>query len=253
MNRYSNVSITRLRATSKVADNVQADSKKEEASRPVLLTSDDSDQLLRIRHSCAHVMAMAVKRLYPKAQCTIGPWIDYGFYYDFDFGGEVITDKDLKVIRKEMRKIVNMDLPFVREEVSREEAERRIEEIGEPYKNEILGDILEKTPDAPITIYNIGDKSDPNHWWDLCAGPHVETTGSIKQDAFDLETLAGAYWRGSEKNQQLVRIYGTAWENKNQLKAYEQLKAEAARSLPPGSSPTQSPLGSRGALKRMTA
>jgi len=105
---------------------------------------------------------------------------------------------------------------------------RRIREIGEPYKEEILVDILRKVPDDEITIYHIGEKDDPSHWWDLCAGPHVGTTGDINNDAFKLENIAGAYWRGDENNQQLTRIYGTAWKTQTELKAYEVLKKEAA-------------------------
>eukprot|EP00877_Chromochloris_zofingiensis_P001618 jgi/Chrzof1/11457/Cz05g37100.t1 len=173
-------------------------------------------------------MAMAVQRIFKDAQVTIGPWIDRGFYYDFDLATP-LTDKDLKRIRKEMQKIVRMDLPFIREEVSAAEAESRIKAINEPYKLEILNSIVERTPDAPITIYHIGDQEHPSHWWDLCAGPHVDSTGSIHVDAFDLESVAGAYWRGDENNAMLQRIYGTAWETPEQLQAYETLKVEAAR------------------------
>lgn len=201
----------------------------EQKQEPIVLpTSDESEQLLRIRHSCAHIMAMAVQRVYKDAQVTIGPWIERGFYYDFDIK-EPLTDKDLKKIKKEMQKIVKMNLPFIREEVSAEEAEKRIKEINEPYKLQILQSILERTPDSTITIYHIGEKDHPQHWWDLCAGPHVPTTGAINPDAFELESVAGAYWRGDEKNAMLQRIYGTAWESPAQLAAYQHLKAEAAR------------------------
>ena len=114
---------------------------------------------------------MATQKVYPKAQCTIGPWIDRGFYYDFFYPDQSFTDQDLKTIQKEMYKIIRKDYPIRREEVSREEAARRIKEINEPYKLEILDMI--KT--EPITIYHIGDE-----WWDLCAGPHVESTGKIE-------------------------------------------------------------------------
>lgn len=193
-----------------------------------LPTSDESEELLRIRHSCAHIMAMAVQRLYKDAQVTIGPWIDRGFYYDFDIPTP-LSDKELKAIRKEMQKIMRMDLPFIREEVTPAEAEARITAINEPYKLEILQSIRARDPEAAITIYHIGEKDHPAHWWDLCAGPHVERTGSISPDAFDLEAVAGAYWRGDENNAMLQRIYGTAWESSDQLAAYNHLKAEAAR------------------------
>lgn len=180
--------------------------------------TDESENLKRIRHTFSHVMAMAVQKLYPKAQVTIGPWIDYGFYYDFD-NPEPFTEKDLKAIKKEMIKIVNKGLPVVREEVSREEAERRIKELGEPYKLEILEGLEE-----PITLYHLGDQ-----WWDLCAGPHVETTKDLNPKAFDLETVAGAYWRGDSSRAQLQRIYGTAWETPEQLQEYKRRREEAKR------------------------
>ena len=132
----------------------------------------------------------------------------------------VSTDKDLKSIKKQMIKIINKDYPLRREEVTREEARTRIEALNEPYKLEILDAI--KT--EPITIYHIGDE-----WWDLCAGPHVESTKKIHPKAIDLESVAGAYWRGDEKRPMLQRIYGTAWGSPEELKAYNEFKAEAAR------------------------
>ncbi|XP_065630912.1 threonine--tRNA ligase, chloroplastic/mitochondrial 2 isoform X1 [Quercus suber] len=190
----------------------------EKTEKLVLPTNQSSQNLLRIRHTCAHVMAMAVQKLYPDAKVTIGPWIDSGFYYDFDI--EPLTDKDLKRIKKEMDRIIARNLPLIREEVSRDEAQRRIMAINEPYKIEILESIKED----PITVYHIG-----NEWWDLCAGPHVESTGNINRKAVELESVAGAYWRGDEKKPMLQRIYGTAWENEEQLKAYLHFKEEARR------------------------
>ncbi|CAA2999256.1 Threonine--tRNA ligase [Olea europaea subsp. europaea] len=184
----------------------------------VLPTNESSEGLLRIRHTCAHVMAMAVQKLYPDAKVTIGPWIENGFYYDFDM--EPLTDKDLKRIKKEMDRIIGRNLPLVREEVSRDEAQRRIMAVNEPYKMEILESIKED----PITIYHIG-----NEWWDLCAGPHVESTGNINRKAVELESVAGAYWRGNINKPMLQRIYGTAWEDEEQLKAYLHFKEEAKR------------------------
>jgi threonyl-tRNA synthetase len=164
-------------------------------------------------------MAMAVQKLFPNAQVTIGPWIEKGFYYDFAME-DTLTETDLKKIKKAMDRIIGRNLPLRREEVSREEAARRIKEINEPYKIEILDSI--KT--EPITIYHIGEE-----WWDLCAGPHLERTGQLPRKAIALETVAGAYWRGDEKNQMLQRIYGTAWETEEQLKAYQFQKEEAKR------------------------
>ena len=181
--------------------------------------TSESETLKKIRHTASHIMAMAVQKLFPKAQVTIGPWIENGFYYDFD-SPEPFSDKDLKTIQKEMVKIINRKLPLIREEVSREEAQRRIEAINEPYKLEILGDIKQE----PITIYHLGEQ-----WWDLCAGPHLENTSEINPKAIELESVAGAYWRGDEKKAQLQRIYATAWETPEQLAEYKRRKEEALR------------------------
>lgn len=180
--------------------------------------TSESDHLKRIRHTTSHVMAMAVQKLFPQAQVTIGPWTETGFYYDFDVP-EPFTDKDLKDIKKEMVKIINKKLPVMREEVSREEAEKRIKAINEPYKLEILAGIQE-----PITLYHLGDA-----WWDLCAGPHLDNTSELDPKAIELETVAGAYWRGDENKAQLQRIYGTAWENTQQLAEYKRRKQEALK------------------------
>mmetsp|Transcript_16138 Transcript_16138/g.20091 ORF Transcript_16138/g.20091 Transcript_16138/m.20091 type:complete len:594 (-) Transcript_16138:99-1880(-) len=177
-------------------------------------------------------MAMAVQRAFPEAQVTIGPWIDNGFYYDFYFPettdaetGETIpsrklTDADLKKVKKQMDKIISKNYPITREEVSREEAMKRINAINEPFKLEILEGI--KT--EPITIYHIGDE-----WWDLCAGPHVETTGKIPKKAVALQSVAGAYWRGDEKREMLQRVYATAWNDVAELKRYKKMMEEAKK------------------------
>ena len=190
----------------------------EESVKIELPRTSESESLKKIRHTTSHVMAMAVQKLFPKAQVTIGPWIENGFYYDFDTP-EPFTEQDLKAIKKEMIKIINRKLPVIREEVSREEAERRIKEINEPYKLEILEGLIE-----PITLYHVGEE-----WWDLCAGPHVENTSELNPKAIELESLAGAYWRGDETKAQLQRIYGTAWETPEQLAAYKHRKEEALR------------------------
>jgi threonyl-tRNA synthetase len=180
--------------------------------------TSESESLKKIRHTTSHVMAMAVQKLFPQAQVTIGPWTENGFYYDFD-NPEPFSEQDLKKIKKEMIKIMNRKLPVIREEVSREEAKQRIEALGEPYKLEILDSIQE-----PITLYHLGEQ-----WWDLCAGPHVDSTADLNSKAFDLESVAGAYWRGDETKQQLQRIYGTAWETPEQLTEYKRRKEEALR------------------------
>jgi threonyl-tRNA synthetase len=191
---------------------------QEKPAKIHLPRTSESETLKKIRHTTSHVMAMAVQKLFPKAQVTIGPWIENGFYYDFD-SPEPFTEKDLKAIKKEMIKIINRKLPVIREEVSREEAERRIKAINEPYKLEILEGLQE-----PITIYHLGEQ-----WWDLCAGPHIENTAELNPNAIELETVAGAYWRGDATKAQLQRIYGTAWETPEQLEEYKRRKEEALR------------------------
>ena len=184
----------------------------------VLPKTSESEKLLKIRHSMSHVMAMAVQKLFPKAQVTIGPWTETGFYYDFD-NPEPFTEDDLKAIKKEMGKIIGRKLPLERIEVSRDEAQKRIQAQNEPYKLEILERLQE-----PITLYTLGDQ-----WWDLCAGPHVDNTKELHPKAFELESVAGAYWRGDETKAQLQRIYGTAWETPEQLAEHKRRKAEALR------------------------
>ena len=180
--------------------------------------TSESESLKKIRHTTSHVMAMAVQKLFPEAQVTIGPWIENGFYYDFD-KPEPFTEQDLKAIKKEMVKIINRKLPVIREEVNREEAEQRIKEINEPYKLEILEGL-----EDPITIYHLGEQ-----WWDLCGGPHVENTSDLNPKAIELESVAGAYWRGDATKAQLQRIYGTAWETPEQLTEYKRRKEEALK------------------------
>ena len=190
-----------------------------EASTPVTLPkTSESPQLLKIRHSMSHVMAMAVQKLFPTAKVTIGPWTETGFYYDFD-NPEPFTEADLKAIKKEMAKLIGRRLPLERLEVSRADAEAKIRAQNELYKLEILEGLQE-----PITLYTLGDD-----WWDLCAGPHVAHTGELNAKAFELESVAGAYWRGDENRAQLQRIYGTAWETAEQLAEYQHRKQEALR------------------------
>lgn len=181
--------------------------------------TSESENLKKIRHTTSHVMAMAVQKLYPNAQVTIGPWTETGFYYDFDLP-EPLAEKDLKAIKKEMIKIINRKLPVIREVVTRDEAEIRIKSINEPYKLEILDGIKDDT----ITIYHLGEE-----WWDLCAGPHVDSTADLNPKAIELESVAGAYWRGDAKNKQLQRLYGTAWETPEQLAEYKRRKEEALK------------------------
>jgi len=162
----------------------------------------------RLRHSAAHVMASAVKRLFPEAKVTIGPAIDTGFYYDFDVP-KPFTEEDLARIEAEMARVVAEDHPFVCEEISRNDALGMFEAMGEAYKVEIIRGIAEE---QRITLYRHGDFAD------LCRGPHVERTGQIA--AFKLLSVAGAYWRGDERNPMLSRIYGTAFFSPAELDAY---------------------------------
>ena len=180
--------------------------------------TSESPELLKIRHSMSHVMAMAVQKLFPEALVTIGPWTENGFYYDFD-NPDPFTEADLKAIKKEMGKIIGRRLPLERIAVTRQEAEAKIRAQNEPYKLEILEGLQE-----PITLYTLGDQ-----WWDLCAGPHVANTSELNPKAFELESVAGAYWRGDETKAQLQRIYGTAWETPEQLAEHQRRKAEAKR------------------------
>jgi len=180
--------------------------------------TSESPELLKIRHSMSHVMAMAVQKLFPAARVTIGPWTENGFYYDFD-NPDPFTEADLKAIKKEMGKIIGRRLPLECIAVTRGEAEAKIRAQNEPYKLEILEGLQE-----PITLYTLGDQ-----WWDLCAGPHVANTSDLNPKAFELESVAGAYWRGDETRAQLQRIYGTAWETPEQLAEYQRRKEEALR------------------------
>ena len=173
------------------------------------------DELKVIRHTTAHVLAQAVKRLYPDTKLAIGPAIDDGFYYDFDKEGG-FTQEDLDALEVEMKKIIKENLKLETYSLPREEAIKYLKDKGEIYKVELVEDLPE---DSVITFYKQGE------FVDLCAGPHILYTKGIK--AFKLISLAGAYWRGSEKNKMLTRIYGTAFENKEKLEEYLNMIEEA--------------------------
>lgn len=173
-----------------------------------ILTLEDSEGLEVYRHSAAHLMAQAVKRLYRDVHLGVGPVIENGFYYDMDLP-ERIGEEDLPKIEAEMEKIVKENHPIHRKVVSREEAIRIYEEVGDPLKLELIRDLPE---DEPLTIYEQGE------FFDLCRGPHVPSTGKLK--AFKLLSVAGAYWRGDSNNQMLQRIYGTIWPKKSQLEEH---------------------------------
>src|SRR5690606_13327304 len=172
-----------------------------------IVTLDSQDGLELYRHSTAHLLAQALKRIYgdKRVKLGIGPVIEDGFYYDIDLDVSV-TPEDLVTIEKEMQKIIQENLPIVRREVSRDEAIRIFSEIEDPLKLELIRDLPE---DAVLSIYDQGE------FFDLCRGPHLPSTGKIK--AFKLLSVAGAYWRGGSKNKMLQRIYGTAFPKKAQL------------------------------------
>ena len=180
-------------------------------------TFQDEDGRWAYRHTASHVLAQAVKRLYPNVKLAIGPAIENGFYYDFDVDTP-FTPEDLEKLEKEMAKIQQENLPLERFELPREEAMRYMDEKGEPYKVELIRDLPE---DAVISFYRQGE------FVDLCAGPHVASTGKVKN--CKLMSVAGAYWRGSEKNKMLQRIYGTAFEKKADLDAYLTMLEEAKK------------------------
>lgn len=175
------------------------------------------DELRAIRHTASHVLAQAVKRLYPEAKLAIGPAIDDGFYYDFDREGG-FTPEDLEKLEAEMKKIIKENIPLKPFVLPRDEAIKLMQEKGEPYKVELIEDLPEE---ETISFYQQGD------FTDLCAGPHIMYTKGVK--AFKLTSIAGAYWRGSEKNKMLTRIYGTAFANKEDLENYLTMLEEAKK------------------------
>lgn len=188
-----------------------------ENSQLSIITARDAEGVEVLRHSCAHLMAMAVKQLFPKAQVTIGPTIEDGFYYDFDIDG-TFTPEDLQAIEKRMEELAKQDIPVERFLLSRDEAVAFFEQQGEIYKAEIIRDI---PAHEELSLYRQGE------FTDLCRGPHVPSTGKLK--AFKLMRVSGAYWRGDSKNKMLQRIYGTCWADKKDLKEYLHRLEEAEK------------------------
>jgi threonyl-tRNA synthetase len=182
-----------------------------------IVTDRDAEGLEILRHSTAHLLAQAVKELFPEAQVTIGPVIENGFYYDFAYK-RPFTPEDLSMIEKKMQDIARKDLPLERREMPRDEAVKYFSSMGEKYKAEIIASIPEK---ETISLYGQGD------WIDLCRGPHVPSTGKLK--TFKLMRVAGAYWRGDSRNEMLQRIYGTAWARKEDQDAYLRMLEEAEK------------------------
>lgn len=188
-----------------------------DGSEVAFLTFEEDGGKHTLRHTASHILAQAVKRLWPEAKLAIGPAIDKGFYYDIDME-HTLTPEDLGKIEKEMSRIVKENLPITKSVMSRQEAIEFFKSKNEDYKVELIQDLPE---DAVISCYSQGD------FIDLCAGPHVASTGKVK--AFKLQSIAGAYWRGDEKNKMLQRIYGTAFEKKEELDAYLHMLEEAAK------------------------
>ena len=191
--------------------------KIEQDAQVEFLTFEDAEGKDALRHSASHILAQAVKRLYGNVKLGIGPSIANGFYYDIDTAHTFVPE-DLEKIQAEMEKIVKADLPIERVETSREEALKQFGEMGETYKQELIRDLPE---DVTISLYRQGE------FVDLCAGPHVPSTGRVK--AIKLQSLAGAYWRGDQHNKMLQRIYGTAFEKKSDLDDYLTMLEEAAK------------------------
>ena len=183
----------------------------------VILTNKDPEYKTIMRHSCAHVLAQAVKSIYPNAQLSIGPATDEGFYYDFDFKSQVTVD-DLPKIEAEMQKIIKANFEIKRSEILKKDAVKLMKEENEPYKIEILQGIDDN---EVISMYTQGE------FFDICRGPHLKSTGMIK--AFKLTKLAGAYWRGDSKNKMLTRIYGVCFEKKSEMDAYFTMLEEAKK------------------------
>ena len=188
-----------------------------ESDQVEIITVDSEEGIEIIRHSTAHVMAQAVKRIYGNVKLAIGPTVKNGFYYDFDLDTP-LTHGDIEKIEEEMNKIINEDLKFKRKDVSREEALKLMSEKGEDYKVQLINDLDES---ENISLYEQGD------FTDLCRGPHIPSTKFIK--AFKLTSVAGAYWRGSEKNKMLQRIYGVAFSSKKELEKYLNMIEEAKK------------------------
>jgi len=194
-----------------------------DGARVEIVTPKTPEGLDTIRHSTAHLMAMAVQELFPGTQVTIGPVIENGFFYDFGTD-RPFSEEDLRRIEEKMSELTRRDLPIRREEWNRDEAVKVFDNIGEKYKVEIIKSI---PGDETLSVYRQGD------WFDLCRGPHVPSTGKL--GAFKLTSVAGAYWRGDERNAMLQRIYGTAWADEKELQDYlkriEEAKARDHRKL----------------------
>ena len=182
--------------------------------------SKTTTDLEKMRHSLSHIMAAAIQELYPDVKFGIGPAIENGFYYDIDFGKTKISEEDLPKIEKKMRGIITRNLPIERAVKSRKEALEWARETGQDYKFELINEL---PADEEISFYTLGD------FIDLCRGPHLKNTGEV--GVFKLDKIAGAYWRGDEKNEMLTRLYGIAFDSEAELKRYIDQQEEAKNAI----------------------
>jgi threonyl-tRNA synthetase len=176
------------------------------------------------RHSYSHILAAAVKELWPEVKLAIGPSIENGFYYDFDFGDQKIGEEDLRQIEKKMKHIIKQNKKFEHFELSVKEALDKERKNGQIYKEELIKDLI-KEGEIKVNYFKTGN------FEDLCRGPHIESTLELNKDSFNLNKLAGAYWRGDEKNKMLTRIYGIAFDSKDELDEYKNLQEEAKKEI----------------------
>jgi len=184
--------------------------------------SNENPSIEIIRHSLSHILAAAVRELYPNVKFAIGPAIDNGFYYDFDFGDQKISDADLKEIEKKIKHLIKQNQKFERVEMPIDEAIAKEEKENQPYKKELIAD-LKTAGETSVSYYTVAG------FTDLCKGPHIKNTNQISSDGFKLDKLAGAYWRGDEKNKMLTRIYALAFSTREELEQYVKNREEAAK------------------------
>ncbi|MEK7130119.1 MAG: threonine--tRNA ligase, partial [Patescibacteria group bacterium] len=185
------------------------------------MPQSNSDKLDSMRHSLAHLLASAILEMFPEAKLGIGPVIENGFYYDFELP-RTLMPEDLPLLEQKMRQIIRANVPFAREELPAEEALKLFSKINQPYKEELIND-LQTENTKTVSLYKTGP------FVDLCRGPHIQTTREIPLDSFKLTKIAGAYWKGSEKNKMLQRVYGIAFAQKSELKDYLYKLAEAEK------------------------
>jgi threonyl-tRNA synthetase len=184
--------------------------------------SNEKPSIEIIRHSLSHILAAAIKELYPNVKFAIGPSIDTGFYYDFDFGDTKVNDENLKDIEKKMKHLIKQNQKFERAEMPIDQAIAKAESEGQPYKKELIED-LKAAGETSVSYYSVAG------FEDLCRGPHIENTNQISSDGFKLDKIAGAYWKGSEKNKMLTRIYALAFTAREELEAYIKNREEAEK------------------------